>query len=45
MLPDGLRKDRALVRGRKKVVEKRIDYKNDIQTILNQNGITYEGNL
>jgi transposase len=43
--PDELRKGRALARGRKKVVEKRTDCKNEVHAILDQNGITYDGKL
>ena len=42
---DELRKGRALARGRKKFVEKRTDYKNEVHTILDQNGISHEGSL
>ena len=43
--PEELRKGRALARGRKKVVEKRTDCKNEVHAILDQNGITYDGKL
>ena len=43
--PDELRKGRALARGRKKIVEKRTDCKNEVHAILDQNGVTHDGSL
>lgn len=43
--PPEIRKRRALVRGRKKFVEKRTDCKNEIHALLDQHGITYDGSL
>ena len=39
------RKYRALARGRKKFVEKRSDFKNEIHSLLDQQGVTYDGSL
>ena len=39
------RKYRALARGRKKLVNKRTDFKNEVSALLDQNGITFEGKL
>jgi transposase len=39
------RKYRALARGRKKLVNKRTDFKNEVTALLDQNGITFDGKL
>ena len=36
-----LRERRALVRGRKRLVEKRTDFKNEVHSLLDKHGITY----
>jgi transposase len=37
-----LRERRALVRGRKQLVEKRTDFKNQVHAVLDQQGVSYE---
>src|SRR6056297_158768 len=37
-----LRERRALVRGRKRLVEKRTDFKNEVHALLDKHGITYD---
>jgi len=39
-----LRERRALVRGRKQLVEKRTDFKNQVHAVLEQQGISYDWN-
>jgi transposase len=39
------RKYRTLARGRKKFVDKRSDFKNEVNSLLDQQGITYSGSL
>jgi transposase len=39
------RKYRALARGRKKLVNKRTDFKNEVTALLDQNGIAFDGKL
>lgn len=43
--PMNFRKYRALARGRKKFVDKRTDFKNEVNALLDQEGITYNGSL
>ena len=43
--PEEYRRYRALARGRKKFVDKRNDFKNEVNSLLDQNGITYDGSL
>lgn len=43
--PKELRRYRALVRGRKKLVEKQTDCKNEVHAVLDQNGVTFDGSL
>src|SRR5699024_4615214 len=43
--PANFRRYRELARGRKKFVEKRADFKNEIHALLDQNGVTYSGSL
>jgi transposase len=43
--PKELRKYRALARGRKKLKEKQTDFKNEVQSLLDQHGITRQGSL
>jgi transposase len=45
VLPTEFRKYRALARGRKKFVDKRSDFKNEVNALLDQDGITYNGSL
>jgi transposase len=40
--PEEIRECRALARGRKKLVEKRSDCKNEVHALLDQNGIQFE---
>lgn len=40
--PDDLRERRALVRGRKRLVEKRTDFKNEIHAVLNKADVSYD---
>jgi transposase len=40
--PKEIRERRALVRGRKQLVEKQTDFKNQVHAILDQQGISYE---
>lgn len=42
--PDDIRERRALVRGRKALVEKRADFKNEVHSVLDQQGISYDWN-
>lgn len=37
-----LRERRALVRGRKRLVEKRTDFKNEVHSLLDQHGVSYD---
>ena len=37
-----LRERRALVRGRKRLVEKRTDFKNEVHALIDKHGITYD---
>ncbi|WP_276253168.1 IS110 family transposase [Halomontanus rarus] len=39
--PDEIRERRALVRGRKRLVEKRTDFKNEVHAVLDHHGIEY----
>lgn len=39
------RRYRALARGRKKFLVKRDDFKDEVNSLLDQNGITYDGSL
>lgn len=39
--PDEIRERRALVRGRKRLVEKRTDFKNEVHAVLDHHGIKY----
>lgn len=43
--PANVRKYRALARGRKKFMDKRTDFKNEVNALLDQQGITYSGSL
>lgn len=43
--PEEYRRYRVLARGRKKFVDKRSDFKNEVHAVLDQNGIRYEGKL
>ncbi len=43
--PEEFRRYRALARGRKKLVDKRSDFKNEVNSLLDQNGVTYDGSL
>jgi len=43
--PEAYRRYRALARGRKKLVEKRSSFKNEVNALLDQNGVTYDGSL
>ena len=43
--PTEFREYRALARGRKKFVDKRSDFKNEVNALLDQAGITHEGSL
>jgi transposase len=43
--PQEYREYRALARGLKKLFDKRSDFKNEVNSLLNQNGITYNGSL
>jgi transposase len=43
--PEEYRRYRALARGRKKLVDKRSDFKNEVNSLLDQNGVTYDGSL
>jgi transposase len=43
--PDELRKYRALARGRKKLTNKQTDFKNEVNALLDQQGITHTGSL
>jgi transposase len=43
--PTEFREYRALARGRKKFVDKRSDFKNEVNALLDQDGITYDGSL
>jgi transposase len=43
--PKELREYRALARGRKKLMDKRTDFKNEVKALLDQNGVTYSGSL
>lgn len=43
--PKEMRRYRALVRGRKKLVEKQTDCKNEVRAVLDQNGVTFDGSL
>jgi transposase len=43
--PIELRKHRELARGRKKFMDKRTDFKNEVNSLLDQQGITYSGSL
>lgn len=40
--PEDIRELRSLVRGRKRLVEKRTDFKNEVHSLLDKEGITYE---
>jgi len=40
--PEELRERRALVRGRKRLVEKRTDFKNEVHAVLDKEGISYD---
>ena len=40
--PKELRERRALVRGRKRLVEKRTDFKNEVHALLDQHGVSYD---
>ena len=37
-----LRERRALVRGRKRLVEERTDFKNEVHSLLDQHGVSYD---
>jgi transposase len=43
--PIELREHRQLARGRKKFMDKRTDFKNEVNALLDQNGVTYSGSL
>ena len=43
--PEEYRRYRALARGRKKLVDKRSDFKNEVSSLLDQNGVTYDESL
>ena len=43
--PEEYRRYRALARGRKKLVDKRSDFKNEVNSLLDQSGVTYDGSL
>jgi len=43
--PKEVRQMRSLARGRKKFVDKRSDFKNEVTALLDQNGIGYDGSL
>ena len=40
--PEELRERRALVRGRKRLVEKRTDFKNEVHALLDKQGVSYD---
>ncbi|KOX95353.1 hypothetical protein AMR74_15585 [Halorubrum tropicale] len=40
--PEEHRERRALVRGRKRLVVKRTDFKNEVHAVLDKHGITYD---
>lgn len=40
--PQEIRERRALVRGRKKLIEKRTDFKNEVHAVLDQHGLSYD---
>ena len=40
--PEELRERRALMRGRKRLVEKRTDFKNEVHALLDQHGVSYD---
>jgi transposase len=40
--PEELRERRALVRGRKRLVEKRTDFKNEVHALLDKHGVSYD---
>jgi len=42
VFPEELRERRALVRGRKRLVEKRTDFKNEVHAVLDKEGISYD---
>ena len=43
--PDEIRERRTLVRGRKQLVEERTDLKNRVHSLLDQQGVTFDGDL
>jgi transposase len=43
--PKNFRRYRELARGRKKFMDKRTDFKNEVNSLLDQQGITYSGSL
>ena len=43
--PEDLRKYRALARGRKKFMDKKTDFRNEVHALLDQQGITHTGSL
>jgi transposase len=43
--PTNFRKYRQLARGRKKFMDKRTDFKNEVHALLDQNGVTHSGSL
>jgi transposase len=40
--PEEIRERRALVRGRKRLVEKRTDFKNEVHALLDKHGVSYD---
>ena len=40
--PEELRERRALVRGRKRLIEKRTDFKNEVHALLDKQGVSYD---
>jgi len=40
--PDEIRERRTLVRGRKRLVEKRTDFKNEVHSLLDKEGVSYD---
>ena len=43
--PEEFRRCRALARGREKLVDRRSDFKNEVNSLLDQNSVTYDGSL
>lgn len=43
--PEQIREDRALTRGRSRLVDDRTKWKNEVHALLDQHGVTYDGEL